>query len=36
MDNVTAEYSENPNGSIQVRNKGYDYIKKYGMNPLGS
>ncbi|WP_317125927.1 lipocalin family protein [Chryseobacterium bernardetii] len=35
MDNVTAEYSENPNGSIQVRNKGYDYIKKYGMNPLG-
>jgi apolipoprotein D and lipocalin family protein len=27
MDNVTAEYSENPNGSIQVKNKGYDYIK---------
>ncbi|MBB6369199.1 lipocalin family protein [Chryseobacterium shigense] len=28
MDNVTAEYSENTNGSIRVVNKGYDYIKK--------
>jgi apolipoprotein D and lipocalin family protein len=32
MDNVTAEYTENPDGTVQVRNKGYDYVKKYGMN----
>lgn len=35
MDNVTAEYSENPNGSIQVRNKGYDYIKKIWNESIG-
>lgn len=35
MDNVTAEYTENPNGSIQVRNKGYDYIKKVWNESIG-
>lgn len=35
MDNVTAEYSENPNGTIEVRNKGYDYIKKLWNESIG-
>ncbi|PIF44749.1 apolipoprotein D and lipocalin family protein [Chryseobacterium sp. 52] len=35
MDNVTAEYSENPNGSIQVRNKGYNYVKKEWKESVG-
>jgi len=28
MDNVTATYSQNPDGTIMVQNRGYDYIKK--------
>ncbi|MET3037471.1 lipocalin family protein [Chryseobacterium sp. NRRL B-14859] len=35
MDNVTAEYSENPNGTVQVKNKGYDYIKKVWNTSIG-
>ncbi|MDP9960806.1 lipocalin family protein [Chryseobacterium lathyri] len=35
MDNVTAEYSENPNGSIRVVNKGYDYVKKEWKESVG-
>lgn len=35
MDNVTAEYSENPDGSIQVRNKGYNYLKKTWDEAIG-
>lgn len=35
MDNVTAEYSENPNGSILVKNKGYDYVKKVWNEAIG-
>lgn len=35
MDNVTAEYSENPNGSTRVSNKGYDYIKKEWKESVG-
>lgn len=27
MDNTTAQYSKNPDGSIKVLNKGYDYVK---------
>jgi apolipoprotein D and lipocalin family protein len=35
MDNVTAEYSENPDGTIQVKNKGYDYLKKIWNESIG-
>ncbi|MBB4805851.1 apolipoprotein D and lipocalin family protein [Chryseobacterium defluvii] len=28
MDNVTADYSPNPDGSIRVNNRGYNYVKK--------
>ncbi|MGH1515949.1 lipocalin family protein [Chryseobacterium sp. JK1] len=35
MNNVTAEYSENPDGSIQVKNKGYDYLKKVWSESIG-
>ncbi|MCT2560996.1 lipocalin family protein [Chryseobacterium herbae] len=35
MDNVTAEYSENPNGSIRVSNKGYNYVKKEWKEAIG-
>ena len=28
LDNTTAQYSINPDGSIKVLNKGYNYIKK--------
>jgi apolipoprotein D and lipocalin family protein len=35
MDNVTAEYSENPDGTIQVKNKGYDYLKKVWNESIG-
>jgi apolipoprotein D and lipocalin family protein len=35
MDNVTAEYSENPSGSIRVTNKGYDYVKKEWKESIG-
>ncbi len=35
MDNVTAEYSENSNGSVRVLNKGYDYTKKLWQESIG-
>lgn len=35
MDNVTAEYSENSDGSIRVSNKGYDYLKKEWKESVG-
>ncbi len=35
MDNVTAEYSLNPDGTVQVRNKGYDYGKKVWNESIG-
>ena len=35
MDNVTAEYTENPDGTVQVRNKGYDYVKKVWNESIG-
>jgi len=35
MDNVTATYSQNPNGTIRVENKGYDYIKKEWKESIG-
>ncbi|MGG7466885.1 lipocalin family protein [Chryseobacterium arthrosphaerae] len=35
MDNVTAEYTENTDGSIQVKNKGYDYVKKVWNESIG-
>ena len=28
MDQVTATYSKNPDGTIKVENRGYDYVKK--------
>jgi apolipoprotein D and lipocalin family protein len=35
MDNVTAEYSQNPNGTIRVDNKGYNYLKKEWKESIG-
>ncbi len=35
MDNVTAEYSENPDGTVHVKNKGYDYVKKLWHESIG-
>lgn len=35
MDHVTATYSQNPNGTIRVDNKGYDYIKKEWKESIG-
>ncbi len=35
MDNVTATYSKNENGTIRVDNKGYDYIKKEWKESIG-
>ncbi|KIC61271.1 lipocalin family protein [Chryseobacterium taiwanense] len=35
MDNVTATYSKNPNGTIRVDNKGYDYVKKEWKESIG-
>ncbi|CAM3014973.1 lipocalin [Chryseobacterium flavum] len=35
LDNVTAEYSENPDGTIQVTNKGYNYVKKVWEEAIG-
>lgn len=35
MDNVTATYSQNPNGSIRVDNKGYNYVKKEWKESIG-
>ncbi|MBV8325655.1 lipocalin family protein [Chryseobacterium sp.] len=35
LDNVTAEYSENPDGTIKVKNKGYNYLKKVWEESIG-
>jgi apolipoprotein D and lipocalin family protein len=35
MDNVTATYSQNTNGSIRVDNKGYNYVKKEWKESIG-
>ncbi|WP_345990087.1 lipocalin family protein [Chryseobacterium sp. Chry.R1] len=35
MDNVTATYSQNPDGSIRVDNKGYNYVKKEWKESIG-
>lgn len=35
MDNVTATYSKNPNGTIRVDNKGYNYVKKEWKESIG-
>ena len=33
LDNTTAQYSINPDGSIKVLNQGYNYVKKNGILP---
>ncbi|ASK32259.1 lipocalin [Chryseobacterium sp. T16E-39] len=35
MDNVTATYSQNSDGSIRVDNKGYNYVKKAWEESIG-
>ncbi|WP_292010687.1 lipocalin family protein [Chryseobacterium sp.] len=35
MNNVTATYSFNPNGSIRVDNKGYNYVKNKWKESIG-
>ncbi|MDQ1095307.1 MULTISPECIES: lipocalin family protein [Chryseobacterium] len=35
MDNVTATYSKNPDGSIKVDNRGYNYVKKEWKESIG-
>ena len=35
MDNVTANYSLNSNGTIKVQNRGYDYVKKEWKESIG-
>jgi apolipoprotein D and lipocalin family protein len=35
MDNVTATYSKNSNGTIRVNNKGYNYVKKVWKESIG-
>lgn len=35
MDNVTATYSKNPDGTIKVDNKGYNYVKKEWKESIG-
>ena len=35
MDNVTANYSLNSDGTIQVQNRGYDYVKKEWKESIG-
>ena len=35
MDNVTATYSQNSDGSIRVNNKGYNYLKKVWEESIG-
>ena len=35
MDNVTADYSLNPDGSICVQNRGYNYVKKEWKESVG-
>lgn len=34
LNNTTAEYSLNSNGTIKVVNRGYNYEKKYGKKQL--
>lgn len=35
MDNVTATYSKNPDATIKVDNKGYNYVKKEWKESIG-
>jgi len=35
MDHVTATYSKNPDGSLKVDNKGYNYVKKEWKESVG-
>lgn len=35
MDNVTANYSQNPDGTIKVQNRGYNYVKKEWKESIG-
>ena len=35
MNNVTASYSKNADGSIKVDNRGYDYVKKEWKESIG-
>lgn len=35
LDNVTASYSLNPDGTIKVQNRGYDYVKKQWKESIG-
>ncbi|WP_102978402.1 lipocalin family protein [Chryseobacterium scophthalmum] len=35
MDNVTANYSLNQDGTIKVQNRGYDYVKKEWKESIG-
>ncbi len=35
MDNVTATYSKNPDGTIKVDNRGYNYVKKEWKESVG-
>ncbi len=35
MDNVTATYSLNPEGTIRVQNRGYNYVKKEWKESVG-
>lgn len=35
MDNVTAEYSMNDDGSIRVQNRGFDYVKNEWKESVG-
>ncbi|KFF00291.1 lipocalin [Chryseobacterium formosense] len=35
MDNVTADYSQNPDGTIKVQNRGYNYVKKEWKESIG-
>ncbi|WP_449399134.1 lipocalin family protein [Chryseobacterium wanjuense] len=35
MDNVTATYSLNPDGTIKVQNRGYNYVKKEWKESIG-
>jgi len=35
LDNVTADYSLNPDGTIKVQNRGYNYVKKEWKESVG-
>jgi apolipoprotein D and lipocalin family protein len=35
MDHTTAEYSKNANGNIEVKNRGYNYVKKEWKESIG-